>query len=258
MSLRYVAPQSSSATAQFPYMPHEGPKRGVGPYRSAGTAGPRRGTGKPPVIRGPPTYPALRPSTTVSRSPTAAPPPRVTITRRADGSVCFGAPHEGPKRGIGLGPGAVRHRDVYRPHEGPKRGVGPAPIVVTSSVDTREEQECLNLVNKFRRENGLPSLVFSRRLTSIAQPHTDAMLSGRTPLGHSGFNERSGRVPSAISTGENVGYEKGYSNPVQTLVDGWINSPPHRKNLLGNFNQMGCAFAHRGDLWYGTQFFALI
>ena len=89
-------------------------------------------------------------------------------------------------------------------------------------------------------------------------PHTIAMLEKKVPLGHSGFNERSAKVPSAISCGENVGYEKGYSDPVKTLVDGWINSPPHRKNMLGDWNQMGIAFAHHGDLWYGTQFFAMI
>jgi uncharacterized protein YkwD len=81
------------------------------------------------------------------------------------------------------------------------------------------------------------------------------MLSGRVPLGHSGFHERAAEVPQAMGTAENVAYCDGFSDPVHTMVDGWIKSPGHRRNLLGDFNSMGTAFANRGGLWYGTQFF---
>ena len=264
MSLKYTVLQSKKATAQYPYMPNNGQKRGVGSYEKARTIssnlGPRRGVGKPPVIKGGPTYQPLKPSITVSFNSTKEVRHKniVQNSKNEDGTINFGVPNEGPKRGIGLGPGVIYHKDIYRPHEGPKRGIGPAPIIVSSDVNTKEDQECLNLVNIFRKENGLPSLSFSKHLSSIAKPHNDDMLNGKKPLGHDGFKERTSKVPSALSTGENVGYEKGYPNPIKTLVDGWIHSPPHRKNLLGNFNQMGCAFSHKGDLWFGTQFFALI
>ncbi|KAH0790229.1 CAP domain-containing protein [Histomonas meleagridis] len=258
MTLRFTVTQSVRATANFPFHPNSGPKRGVGSYATTKIGngkGPIRGHGKPPEHKDP-VYPPLKPSITVSR-----PKPHthnvVPIQKNADGSISF-IGHEGPKRGFGLGPGVIYHRAIYKPHEGPKRGIGPPPIIISKEVGSKEDQLCLDLVNKFRRENGLWSLQFSKRLSEIAKPHTDDMLNGRKPLGHDGFNERSSQVPSALSTGENVGYEQGYPNPIQTLVDGWIKSPPHRKNLLGNFNQMGCAFSHRGDLWYGTQFFALI
>jgi uncharacterized protein YkwD len=120
----------------------------------------------------------------------------------------------------------------------------------------KEELQCLELVNKFRKDNNKPPLAFSKDLTVIAMPHTLAMLERKVPLGHSGFHDRSEQVPYARATGENVGYERGYSDPIKTLVNGWINSPPHRKNLLGDFSHVGLAFAHNGDLWYGTQFFA--
>ena len=141
------------------------------------------------------------------------------------------------------------------PHSGPKRGVGTMNIKGQISQD---DQRAIDYVNEFRKENNLPPLQYSKLLSEIAMPHTLDMLNKKVPLGHSGFNERSAKVTSAMSTGENVGYEYGYSDPMKTLFDGWLHSPPHRKNMLGNFNQIGVAFANKGDLWYGTQFFALI
>jgi uncharacterized protein YkwD len=83
------------------------------------------------------------------------------------------------------------------------------------------------------------------------------MLAGTVPLGHDGFHQRAEKVPYARGTGENVAYTNGYEDPIRMMVDGWISSPGHRKNLLGKFTHMGTAFEHRGSLWYGTQFFGL-
>lgn len=237
-----------------------GPVRGVGRYEDARprkhAAGPVKGRGKPPKPT-PPVYPGIQPSKT-ARPKTATVPEHLTVpmTLTIDGTWEF-VSHEGPRRGIGLGPGAIYHSAIRRPHEGPRRGVGPYTGTGTGSA-TDDEKRCLDLVNKFRKQNGKPPLAFSKVLSDIAMPHTQAMLDKKVPLGHSGFKERSAKASFAMSTGENVGYESGYSDPVKTLVDGWISSPPHRRNMLGNFNQIGIAFAHRGDLWYGTQFFALV
>jgi uncharacterized protein YkwD len=113
----------------------------------------------------------------------------------------------------------------------------------------------LDLVNRFRRSNGLPALSYSKVLSDVARPHTLAMLAGKVPLGHGGFYGRAAKVPYSRGTGENVAYADGYDDPIQQMVDGWISSPGHRKNLLGNFNHMGTAFEHHGNLWYGTQLF---
>jgi uncharacterized protein YkwD len=84
------------------------------------------------------------------------------------------------------------------------------------------------------------------------------MLEGKVKLGHAGFHDRRAKLPQAASTGENVAYTDGYANPVQTMVDGWIKSPGHRRNMLGDFSHLGTAFEHGGDVWYGTQFFGLL
>jgi uncharacterized protein YkwD len=166
-------------------------------------------------------------------------------------------PHEGPKRGIGLGPCPIYCPEVYRPNGGPRRGVGIWPANADQKVGT-DEQLCLDLVNKFRKEQGKGALVYSQKLTDIGMPHSIAMLQKKVPLGHAGFQQRAAQVEWAQATGENVAYTNGYSDPVREMVQGWIHSPGHRRNLLGDFNQMGIAFAKKDDLWYATQFFAWI
>ena len=236
-----------------------GPIRGVGRYEDAGKKQQKRPitrtAPKPiPVPAAKPIQPpqTVRPTTSTVMHQHLMVPMSLTI----DGNWEF-LSHDGPRRGIGIGPGVVYHRAIRKPHEGPRRGVGPYTGTGTGSAGD-DQKRCLDLVNKFRKDNGKPPLAFSKVLSDIAMPHTQAMLDRKVPLGHSGFKERSEKASFAMSTGENVGYESGYSDPVKTLVDGWISSPPHRRNLLGDFNQMGVAFAHRGDLWYGTQFFARV
>jgi uncharacterized protein YkwD len=141
-----------------------------------------------------------------------------------------------------------------RPHSGPQKGIGGWPGT-SSDGSSLEDRHCLELVNEFRKANGKSSLGYSRVLSDVAMPHTQAMLAGKVALGHAGFQERTEKVPYAMGTGENVAYCEGFDDPVKVMVDGWIKSPGHRRNLLGEFNAMGTAFVHRGDLWYGTQFF---
>ena len=57
--------------------------------------------------------------------------------------------------------------------------------------------------------------------------------------------------------GENVAMNKGQADAVQCAVDGWIKSPGHRKNLLGNFYYCGIAVYCYYGSFYFTQLLAL-
>jgi len=206
------------------------------------------------------------------------PVPAIDLLPKAHGS--------GPKKGIGTPPeispvkrielSSTGNRksnslfaipDTLYPHLGPQKGFGQFGDVVPQgpkkgtvsgmeSINNKEAEECLRLTNEFRAKHGLPPLKFSKELSQIALPHTQDMLSGKLQLGHEGFKQRAAQAKNATLTGENVAYCDGYSDPVKIMVDGWIKSPPHRKNLLGNFNTIGISLCNRGSLWYGTQFFA--
>jgi len=81
---------------------------------------------------------------------------------------------------------------------------------------------------------------------------------GKVAFGHAGFNSRAQRISYPTSgVYENVAYCGGYSNVPKIIVDGWINSPGHRKNLLSNSNVCGIAvFRAPNNNWYFTQLLA--
>ena len=76
----------------------------------------------------------------------------------------------------------------------------------------------------------------------IALEHSINMADGKVPFGHQGFNDRMRKVPFYVqSFSENVAYNMGCADPVETAVRGWINSPGHRKNMLGRNTICGIA-----------------
>lgn len=89
----------------------------------------------------------------------------------------------------------------------------------------------------------------------------------KVPFGHQGFNQRAKDMPfPKKGAGENVAYignhpraqiPKVKSFNFKAIVDGWINSPGHRKNLLGDWHLCTiAAFKTPAGLWYFTQLFA--
>ena len=84
------------------------------------------------------------------------------------------------------------------------------------------------------------------------------MAAGTCPVGHDGFADRSERVPFfKRSFAENVAYNYGHADAVYVAVEGWINSPGHRKNMLATHNFCGIAVYFHYGQFYLTQLFAL-
>jgi len=95
----------------------------------------------------------------------------------------------------------------------------------------------------------------------IGREHSMNMGEGRVAFGHDGFNDRFRRFPIRYVRGgaENVAMSHGMGDPGKVAVDGWINSPGHRKNLLGHFNYMGIGvYQNSKGAWYFTQLFASV
>eukprot|EP01132_Coremiostelium_polycephalum_P010220 gene10220-12534_t len=117
----------------------------------------------------------------------------------------------------------------------------------------------LELTNKFRNSMGLPSLLWSDGLMELGIEHSKNMAEGKEPFGHGGFDYRVRRFPffSTRASGENVAMSSGSAEVAEIAVDGWIKSPGHRKNLLGNFNYCAIGVYRLGDSFYLTQLFAL-
>ena len=87
------------------------------------------------------------------------------------------------------------------------------------------------------------------------------MGDGKVPFGHQGFNKRYQRFPIFNVRGgaENVAYNNSISDPGKVSVDGWIESPGHRKNLLGRYHYMAVGvYINTQGMIYFTQLFAAI
>ena len=118
--------------------------------------------------------------------------------------------------------------------------------------------EVLRRVNQYRAQHGRAKLQLNAVLSAEADQHSIDMARNILPVGHAGFERRMqhihARLPDTTSGAENVAYRY---NTAKIVVDGWIHSPGHRRNILGNYTLTGIGIARNsaGDYYY-TQLFA--
>lgn len=116
----------------------------------------------------------------------------------------------------------------------------PANVVVEFDAQTS-----IRKINQVRKKHFLGSLKLDPRLMDAAQRHANLM--GKTGrFGHefgpaTKFKKRIFAVGFDNSAGENLGV--GYTS-IDAAIDGWLNSPGHRKILLKrNYTVGGIAYA---------------
>jgi uncharacterized protein YkwD len=117
--------------------------------------------------------------------------------------------------------------------------------------------DILRYVNQHRRSMGLPALRPSSFISSVALGHSRDMLSGKTPFGHDGFHDRINVIKRRIGN-MRVAAENVASGPMSAreVVDGWLHSPGHRRNIEGDFRLTGIGLAGgRNGMIYFTQIF---
>jgi len=138
------------------------------------------------------------------------------------------------------------------------------------------------LVNEHRVSQGLKPLAFNPEISAVARGHSRDMATGRVGYGHEGFETRRQAVATTVplrSFGENVawsqasgvdgmlgeGPQHGRGGLVSTsqvavanyIVEGWLSSPPHRKNIESpDYELTGVGVAQGpGGEYYFTQLF---
>lgn len=124
-------------------------------------------------------------------------------------------------------------------------------------------------VNAVRNSNGgLTPLARNNNLDAIAAAHNVSMRDGAPAnadpiqINHDGFESRGEQAFALGFTrfGENVGGLRNFptSQVVSTFVDGWVNSPGHFKNIIGDYTETGVDVLVDPDdgTIYATQVFA--
>jgi len=116
--------------------------------------------------------------------------------------------------------------------------------------------EVLRLVNVERAKAGLPALTTNSTLTAAANKRAQEIkqtFSHTRPNGSSCFTVLGEYGVSYRTAGENIAY--GQKTP-QEVVNGWMNSPGHRANILkSSFGKVGIGVYESGGVYYWTQLF---
>lgn len=125
------------------------------------------------------------------------------------------------------------------------------------------EKQAFSLINQKRLENGLSPIAWSDEVARVARLHSENMVNFKF-FAHQGMDGKNvdGRADSFGLTkwtriGENIAYNRGYKNPVETAVEKWMLSATHRENLLNDRwteTAVGIAVTDDGS-YYFTQVF---
>ncbi len=134
-----------------------------------------------------------------------------------------------------------------------------------ATVNFSYEHAVFELINKQRTANGLNPLVWNDDIAKIARVHSEEMANNKF-FDHKGLNglmvnNRADAIGLSKwrSIGENIAYNRGYANPLEFAVEGWMKSPAHRDNILNNrWQESGIGIAILADgTYYFTQVFLL-
>jgi len=107
-------------------------------------------------------------------------------------------------------------------------------------------------MNACRTARGLTALVRDARLDATASAWAASMASAGV-LSHGDFEGRTTRAIPGVPASENIA--EGYPTAPE-VVEGWMNSPGHRANILGPYRLVGVGEVTdgRGRAWWCADF----
>lgn len=137
--------------------------------------------------------------------------------------------------------------------------VPPAPV---QSPQTAEmEVQIQQQINQIRQQQGLSELQTNEKLAEVARRYSQQMaeqnfFSHTSPTGGT-LTQRvrsAGIVYSLV--GENLFKSTNIPQPVGAAVEGWMDSPGHRENILrSQYRETGVGVWQDGETYYVTQLF---
>ena len=128
--------------------------------------------------------------------------------------------------------------------------------VVTDYAYSDDEMQLLDAINNYRAGNDLNPLILINHISYKSQEHNLYMIDNNV-VNHDFFFERSNNiieVLGAVKVAENVAYN--YNNE-NSVLNAWLNSPDHKKNLDGNYTHIGISISvntTNGKKYYTNMF----
>ncbi len=124
-----------------------------------------------------------------------------------------------------------------------------------SPNDTDISLEILKLINEYRQGLSLSPLTINSTATSLSIDHTLYMID-KKQIGHDNFNDRFNKITKAEkATGFAENVASGQPT-AKSVVDAWIASPGHKKNIEGDYTFTGiAAIKDENGKYYYTQLF---
>ena len=135
-------------------------------------------------------------------------------------------------------------------------GCASSPEPSAQDPSTRRiEIEVLRLTNAYRSTRSLPLLREAPQLAQLARGHSGDLARRRpTHVDHLGLRNRFERASESIaliSFSENVArMGRKRPEPATWVVDGWVASEVHRKNIEGEYDLVGVGVVRREDGYY--------
>lgn len=141
----------------------------------------------------------------------------------------------------------------------PSKAPGKTPYVITTTTTANASMadDILKLINQYRKKKGLRALAMNNVMNAEAMKHSENMAAHRTSFSHNGFQGRIKRISSSLNglsnAAENVAMG---STSAKQVVEEWLNSPMHKRNIEGPYSLTGIGVAaDRKGVLYFTQIF---
>lgn len=131
--------------------------------------------------------------------------------------------------------------------------INTSTVSATSTIQNDEDSISVifNKINQQRESAGLKPLTLNANLNRIASEWSQQQAANKTMSHNPSYT--STYEQGWVRAGENVAF--GYS--VEEVVQGWMNSPGHKANILGQYTTTGLGIAYDTDgVPYYTQVFA--
>jgi uncharacterized protein YkwD len=141
---------------------------------------------------------------------------------------------------------------------------GPGELKPLRPNASEIEERVFAAINRERIAHGLPQLARAQDLAAVAREHSRDMMARRYFAHRSpeGTDLRHRFARSGIHRwrlmAENIACNLGFQDPVSTAVEGWMQSPSHRRNILDRRlteSGVGVAVDNSGRVYF-TQVFA--